>query len=79
VGAERAFIGLKETFSQEIERLTDALNEMDKAGALEHAANRCASSRDLVFPKIKDWDEASGRFSYDERYSKKQLDWTYAP
>jgi NADH-quinone oxidoreductase subunit F len=44
----------------------------------DHAATRCASSRDLVFPKIKDWAEASGRFSYDEQYSKKQPDWTYA-
>jgi NADH-quinone oxidoreductase subunit F len=45
----------------------------------EHAGRTCPSSRELVFPKITDWDEASGRFSYDERYPKKQPDWTYAP
>jgi NADH:ubiquinone oxidoreductase subunit F (NADH-binding) len=43
-----------------------------------HAGRTCRP-RDLVFPKITDWDEASGRFSYDERYPKKQPDWTYAP
>jgi NADH-quinone oxidoreductase subunit F len=34
VGAERAFIGLKETFSLEIDRLRGALDEMGAAGAL---------------------------------------------
>ncbi|HEV8421657.1 MAG TPA: hypothetical protein VGR13_09915, partial [Actinomycetota bacterium] len=34
VGAERAFIGLKETFPQEIDRLRGALDEMEAAGAL---------------------------------------------
>ena len=34
VGAERAFIGLKETFGSEAERLADALGEMQEAGAV---------------------------------------------
>jgi NADH-quinone oxidoreductase subunit F len=45
----------------------------------QHGGTSCSSSRELVFPKITDWDEASERFSYDERYPKKQPDWTYAP
>jgi NADH-quinone oxidoreductase subunit F len=45
----------------------------------DHAGRACARPRDLVFPKITDWDEAAGRFNYDLRYPKKQPDWTYAP
>jgi NADH-quinone oxidoreductase subunit F len=45
----------------------------------EHAGRTCPNPRDLVFPKITDWDEASGRFAYDLLYPKKQPDWTYAP
>jgi NADH:ubiquinone oxidoreductase subunit F (NADH-binding) len=45
----------------------------------EHVGRACPRPRDLVFPKIDDWDEAAGRFSYDLRYPKKQPDWTYAP
>ncbi len=45
----------------------------------EHAGRTCPSPRDLVFPKITDWDEAAGRFAYDLEYPKKQPDWTYAP
>jgi NADH:ubiquinone oxidoreductase subunit F (NADH-binding) len=44
-----------------------------------HAGKACSKPRDLVFPKITDWDESSGRFVYDLRYPKKQADWTYAP
>jgi NADH-quinone oxidoreductase subunit F len=45
----------------------------------EHFDRVCPNPRDLVFPKITDWDESSGRFEYDLRYPKKQPDWTYAP
>jgi NADH-quinone oxidoreductase subunit F len=45
----------------------------------EHAGHTCPRPRDLVFPKITDWDESSGRFLYDLAYPKKQADWTYAP
>jgi hypothetical protein len=45
----------------------------------EHAGRSCRHPRDLVFPKITDWDETTGRFVYDLRYPKKQPDWTYAP
>ncbi|MGH2557064.1 MAG: NADH-ubiquinone oxidoreductase-F iron-sulfur binding region domain-containing protein [Actinomycetota bacterium] len=44
-----------------------------------HTGKACSNPRDLVFPKITDWDESSGRFAYDLRYPKKQADWTYAP
>jgi NADH-quinone oxidoreductase subunit F len=45
----------------------------------EHAGHTCPRPRDLVFPKITDWDEARSRFLYDLTYPKKQADWTYAP
>jgi NADH-quinone oxidoreductase subunit F len=44
-----------------------------------HAGPVCSNPRGLVFPKITDWNESSGRFAYDLRYPKKQADWTYAP
>jgi hypothetical protein len=31
-----------------------------------------------VLPKITDWDEKAGRFTYDAGYAKKRPDWTYA-
>ncbi len=37
----------------------------------EHAGRTCPSPRDLVFPKITDWDETAGRFAYDLQYPKK--------
>src|SRR5919106_5529983 len=43
-----------------------------------HAGRECPSPRGLVLPKIVDWDEDAGRFTYDERYVKKRPDWTYA-
>jgi NADH:ubiquinone oxidoreductase subunit F (NADH-binding) len=45
----------------------------------EHAGSPCSSDRHLVFPKITDWDEATGTFAFDLRYPKKRADWTYAP
>ena len=44
----------------------------------EHAGRPCPSPRDLVLPKIVDWDEEAGRFSYDQSYARKRPDWTYA-
>ncbi len=44
----------------------------------EHAGGRCPSPRGLTLPKIVDWDEEAGRFSYDESYARKRPDWTYA-
>jgi NADH:ubiquinone oxidoreductase subunit F (NADH-binding) len=43
-----------------------------------HLGRPCPLPRDLPVPKIVDFDEATGRFSYDERYRLKRLDWTYA-
>jgi NADH-quinone oxidoreductase subunit F len=44
----------------------------------EHAGRACPSPRGLVLPKIVDWDQEAGRFSYDEAYARKRPDWTYA-
>jgi len=43
-----------------------------------HAGRECPSPRGLVLPKIVDWDEDAGRFTYDESYARKRPDWTYA-
>jgi NADH:ubiquinone oxidoreductase subunit F (NADH-binding) len=43
-----------------------------------HAGRACPSHRDLVLPKIEEWDEEAGRFRYDQRYARKRPDWTYA-
>jgi NADH-quinone oxidoreductase subunit F len=39
---------------------------------------RCPRPRDLVFPKIMDYDEEAGRFEYDERFKFKTPNWTYS-
>ena len=33
----------------------------------------------LLLPKIVDFDGEAGRFAYDEGYTSKQADWTFAP
>ena len=43
-----------------------------------HLGTRCPNPRELPFPKLLDYDENEGRFSYDERYRDKRPDWTYA-
>jgi hypothetical protein len=35
--------------------------------------------RALLLPKMMDWDEDAGAFTYDEGYARKRPDWTYAP
>jgi hypothetical protein len=35
---------------------------------VEHLGRPCPSARRIVFPKIVDLDEHSGRFVYDEAY-----------
>ncbi len=42
-----------------------------------HAGRACPSPRGLVLPKIVDWNEAAGRFQYEEGYARKRPDWTY--
>ncbi|MGH2662784.1 MAG: NADH-ubiquinone oxidoreductase-F iron-sulfur binding region domain-containing protein [Actinomycetota bacterium] len=44
----------------------------------DHFDRRCPSPRDLVLPKIVDWDENAGRFTCDQDYARKRPDWTYA-
>jgi NADH-quinone oxidoreductase subunit F len=43
-----------------------------------HLERRCPHPRNLPVPKIADFDEATSRFVYDERYRLKRPDWTYA-
>jgi NADH-quinone oxidoreductase subunit F len=43
-----------------------------------HWRQPCPSSREIVLPKIVDYDPSAGRFTYDDRYRLKQPDWTYA-
>ncbi len=45
----------------------------------EHVrAGACPRPRELVFPKIMDYDEEAGRFVYDSRYRFKTPNWTYS-
>jgi len=44
----------------------------------EHFGRGCPRPRDIDVPKLVDFDDRSGRFVYDERYRRKQPDWTYA-
>jgi NADH-quinone oxidoreductase subunit F len=45
-----------------------------------HERRPCERHRDgLVLPKIVEFDEAAGRFRYDDTYGRKRADWTYAP
>jgi NADH-quinone oxidoreductase subunit F len=44
----------------------------------QHAGRPCPSPRELVLPKIVDWDEDLGSFAYDPDYARKRPDWTYA-
>ena len=43
-----------------------------------HLGRACPLPRELLTPKITDYDETSRRFAYDERYQLKRPDWTYA-
>jgi NADH-quinone oxidoreductase subunit F len=58
--------------------LTQSLVQVFLQEFREHAGRVCARPRELVFPKILDWDESSERFAYDLRYPSKQPDWTYS-
>ena len=44
----------------------------------EHLGRPCPRQRDLHLPKLVDFDEATGRFVYDDRYRLKRPDWTFA-
>ena len=44
----------------------------------EHFGRGCPRPRDLLVPKIVDFDDRVGDFVYDERYARKRPDWTYA-
>jgi len=43
-----------------------------------HLGAGCTLPRRMEFPKIVDYDEHAGRFSYDRAYARRQPDWTYA-
>lgn len=42
-----------------------------------HLGQRCPSARDLQVPKLVDFDDKAGAFSYDDSYVCKRPDWTY--
>jgi NADH-quinone oxidoreductase subunit F len=44
----------------------------------DHVLTTCAHHRDLLLPKIVDFDADSARFTYDESYARKLPNWTYA-
>lgn len=44
----------------------------------EHFGKSCPSPRQLLLPKILEYDEGAGRFAYDADYAGKSPDWTYA-
>lgn len=44
-----------------------------------HLGHKCELRRDLQFPKLVDFDDSTGTFTFDDSYSRKQPDWTYAP
>jgi NADH-quinone oxidoreductase subunit F len=44
----------------------------------DHLGRGCPRPREIPVPKMVDFDEGSGSFTYDERYRLKQPDWTYA-
>jgi NADH-quinone oxidoreductase subunit F len=43
-----------------------------------HVRLGCRSDRDIPVPKLMDFDEETGTFTYDDRYRLKRPDWTYA-
>jgi NADH:ubiquinone oxidoreductase subunit F (NADH-binding) len=57
-----------------VESALDAFGDEFEA----HLGKPCPLPRDLPVPKIADYDESAGRFTYDERYRLKLPDWTYA-
>jgi NADH-quinone oxidoreductase subunit F len=42
-----------------------------------HLEVECPFPRPLALPKLVDFDEATGHFTYDERYARKRPNWTY--
>jgi NADH:ubiquinone oxidoreductase subunit F (NADH-binding) len=42
-----------------------------------HLDAKCPAGRDMAFPKIVDYDQTLGRFTFDDRYRHKRPDWTY--
>jgi NADH-quinone oxidoreductase subunit F len=42
-----------------------------------HVGRRCDRHRDLLVPKLVDFDSDAGRFLYDEAYRGRRPDWTY--
>ncbi|MEX0874026.1 MAG: NADH-ubiquinone oxidoreductase-F iron-sulfur binding region domain-containing protein [Actinomycetota bacterium] len=44
-----------------------------------HATGPCPNPRDLVLPKLVDYDEDAGRFMYDHRYASTPHQWNEEP
>jgi NADH-quinone oxidoreductase subunit F len=45
---------------------------------VEHFGRGCPRPRDLLVPKIEEFDQEASEFRYDERYRQKRPDWTFA-
>jgi NADH-quinone oxidoreductase subunit F len=45
----------------------------------DHVLTSCPNHRDLLLPKIVDFDPDAARFTYDTSYPRKLPNWTYAP
>ncbi len=45
---------------------------------VEHFGGGCPRPREILVPKIVDFNEGVGAFVFDQRYRHKQPDWTYA-
>lgn len=43
-----------------------------------HLGTKCEHRRDLTFPKLVDFDDQTGTFTFDASYKRKQPDWSYA-
>ncbi|MGH2671556.1 MAG: NADH-ubiquinone oxidoreductase-F iron-sulfur binding region domain-containing protein [Actinomycetota bacterium] len=44
---------------------------------VEHFGRGCPRPRDLLLPKIVDFDQEAGEFLFDTEYRRKRPDWTY--
>lgn len=44
---------------------------------VEHFGRGCPRPRDILLPKIVDFDQEAGEFQFDTEYRRKRPDWTY--
>jgi NADH:ubiquinone oxidoreductase subunit F (NADH-binding) len=61
---------------EEVKVVGSVLNAFD-GDVQAHLSGACALRHGLPVPKIADFDEATGRFTFDDRQARKRPDWTY--